>query len=74
MMAMMQCEVSLNESASDTTQRGYGWVIVRQPVVVGVEQAADADSTFGLLDGGAYRTEIGPGETRIGHGLLFQGA
>jgi hypothetical protein len=25
-----------------------------------------------LLGDGAYRTEIGPGETRVGHGLLLR--
>jgi hypothetical protein len=46
-------------------------VIVRHGVAVGAEQAAECGGPY-LLDGGVYRTKIGPGETRAGHGLLLR--
>ena len=39
---------------------------------VGAEPAADCFGKLCLLVGSAYRTEIGPGETGVGHGLLLR--
>ena len=41
-------------------------VIVRHGVAVGAEQAAECGGPY-LLDGGVYRTKIGPGETIAGY-------
>jgi hypothetical protein len=38
---------------------------------VAAEPAADWFGELVLLVSSAYRTEIGPGETRVGHGLLL---
>ena len=51
--------------------RGYGRVIIARWVAGGAEPAADCFGKLFLVGGSAYRTEIGPGETGVGHGLLL---
>ena len=58
--------------AVDAARHGRGRVITAQWVAVGAEPAADCFGTLILLSGSANRTEIGPGETGAGHGLLLR--
>jgi hypothetical protein len=51
---------------------GYGQVIAGRWVAGGAEPAAGCFGKLILLGGSAYRTEIGPGETGAGHGLLLR--
>ena len=50
---------------------GCGRVIAGRRVAVGAEPAADCFGNLVLLVSSAYRTEIVPGETWVGHGLLL---
>ena len=51
---------------------GRGRVIVARWVAGGAEPAAGCFGRLFLSGGNAYRTEIGPGETGAGHGLLLR--
>jgi len=55
----------------DAARHGYGRVIIAQWVAGGTEPAADCFGKLIPLAGSAYRTQIGPGETGVGHGLLL---
>ena len=68
----MQREARLHESTGDIRRHGSERVIAGRRVAVGAEQAADCLGGICLLGDGAYRTEIGPGETGVGHGLLLR--
>jgi hypothetical protein len=61
------------DGAVDAARQGCGRVIIAQRVTVGAELAADRFGKLFLFVGNAHRTEIGPGETRVGHGLLLHG-
>jgi hypothetical protein len=58
------------DDAVDAARQGRGRAIIAQWVADGAEPAADCFGNPILLGGSAYRTEIGPGETGAGHGLL----
>src|SRR5271165_4359192 len=51
---------------------GCGQVIAGRRVAVGAEPAADCSGRLCLRVGSEYRTQVGPGETGIGHGLLLR--
>ena len=55
----------------DAARQGCGVVTTGQWVAVGAEPAADSFGKLVLFAGSAYRTQIGPGETGAGHGLLL---
>ena len=58
------------DGAVDAARQGCGRVIIARRVAVGADPAADCLGKLFLLVGRADRTEIGPGETGVGHGLL----
>ena len=60
------------DGAVDAARRGCGRVIAGRRVAVGAEPAADCSGRLCLPGGSAYRTQIGPGETGVGHGLLLR--
>lgn len=60
------------DGAVDAARQGYGRVIIARWVAGGAEPAAGCFGKLILLVGSAYRTEIGPGETGAGHGLLLR--
>jgi hypothetical protein len=57
------------DGAVDAARQGYGRVIIAQRV----GGAADSFGKLVLLVVCAYRTQIGPDETEVGHGLLLHG-
>ena len=59
------------DGAIDAARREFVPVIVGQLVAVGAEHAAGRCSDSPLRSDRAYRTDIGPGETEAGHGLLL---
>ena len=61
------------DGAVDAARQGRGRVITAPWAAVGAEPAADCFGKLFLLGGSANRTEIGPGETGAGHGLLLRG-
>ena len=60
------------DSAVNAARQGRGRVIIAQWVTGSAEPAADCFGKLFLLGGSANRTEIGPGETGAGHGLLLR--
>jgi hypothetical protein len=57
--------------AVDTARHGYVPVIIVQRVAVGAAHAAGRSADSPLRCDRTYRTNIGPGETGAGHGLLL---
>jgi hypothetical protein len=60
------------DDAVDAAGEGRGRVIIAQWVAVGADPAVDCSGRLFVLGGSANRTEIGPGETGAGHGLLLR--
>jgi hypothetical protein len=59
------------DDAVDAAHRGYGRVIAGRCVAVGGEPVAGCFGMLCLLCGSAYRTQIGPGDSGMGHRLLL---
>ena len=55
----------------DAARQWRGRIITARWVAVGAEPAADCFGKLFLLGGSVNRTEIGPGETEVPHGLLL---
>ena len=60
------------DGAVDAARQGCGRVIASQQVAVSAEPATDRFGGLCLPGGSAYRIQIGPGETGVGHGLLLR--
>src|SRR6478736_259929 len=60
------------DGAVDAARRGCRQVIAGRRVAVGAEPAVDCSGTLCLRVGSGYRTQVGPGETGVGHGLLLR--
>ena len=60
------------DGAVDAARQGCGRVIIGQWVAASAEPAADCFGKLVLLVSSAYRTQIGPGGTGVGHGLLLR--